>query len=108
MRIVCESFEDFLLNLELDHDQSLFENSIRVSVSKRDRTEVGEKVYLVCSVLLQTEQAEYLVEYGEFCGYDYFDDSTLVGTSRAESIKETLTSRAVARSWRIRPGILGM
>lgn len=109
MRVICECFEDFLENLQIDDDQNLFEDVIRVSISKRSVSEASKKVVTICSTLIQNNESEYLVEYAEDCGYDYSDGSDgPSGSDRANAIKKALEELATVRGWRIKPGILGV
>lgn len=108
MRVICASADEFIACLEMP-GETVFQNAIRVSINK---TPVGkdlikEDVYIAASAVMQSENAEYFLEYGKKCGTDYTDGGGEAdGTALAEAIKEKIRQAADQRGLRLLPGVL--
>lgn len=112
MRIVCNTVEELLEDLEKSDCTLLFQKSIRFSTTYRAmgnevepvRFQVGVQV----SAILETDQGgEYIIEAGEHCGIDYRDASReYKGTERAQSIRKRVEDFCRARGLVVRPGVI--
>lgn len=114
MRIVCETIEDFLENLESlgieDGADQLFHNEIRRSVSHRDKQETSRKVILqFTAVVCRHDGSEFLLDFGIDCGFDEFSPiEDLAGTVKEQQITNLVKGLDLVKSgiWTIKPGTI--
>lgn len=104
MIVECHSVEDFLANLH--QAESLFTGVIRVNIHRREIKELVFEVNLQASAVVNMEDGNYLLQYGEITGSDYEDgDQEAKGTERAEEIKREIREYAAVREWPVLPGV---
>lgn len=114
MRIVCETIEDFLENLESlgveEGADQLFHNEIRRSVSHRDKRETSRRVVLqFTAVVCRHDGSEFLLDFGEDCGFDELSEpKDLVGTKKEQTLTNLVRELSLVKSgvWSIKPGII--
>ena len=113
MRVVCNSIDEFLLDLETHNNGCLHQNAIRCSVSKnpvdgnkRDAVRFAVNIQF-SAIIMNGPEDQYLLEAGEDCGFDYKDTTQeYIGTEEADRLKSKLESVCKRRGWVIRPGII--
>ena len=109
MRVTCHSVEEFLECLQ---GAGVLEDTIRASTTRSP--EGSEKVPIVFSVVLHlstvvqsSDSAEYLLEAGMDCGFDYEDASQdSAGSVKAADLRIQVIEFANARGWKVLPGII--
>lgn len=113
MRNSCTTADDFLkcLAADLDDGCQVFRKRVHANINRRSEDEHGAKysVLLQVSTVVQGPDFEYILEFGQKCGYDYEDASgELEGTANAEKIREQIREFAVQRGLQVMPGILDL
>jgi len=113
MRIECRSLRDFLQNLELESDQSLFRNAVWVDVSRhhqngrssRDPDATSFLIMFQAAAIVQDSESQYLVCVGEDCGIDRMTaDGTKGASEAAESLLNRLSEFCQEKGFVMRPG----
>jgi len=108
MRVRCESFDDFVENLVHTKvvGQTLFEDCVRVSINSDQTNEASAVVFFHASAIIQSETHEYLLQYDEQCGIDYFDQEDAgmrEGSARASFLKQNIKDLDMGH---VLPGVL--
>lgn len=114
MRVQTLSMQDFIENLACAGPASVFGKVIYVDVSANPVDHVDKRkaskfrVVIQASTVIEVEDgAEYILQVGEDCGYDYHDASQeMVGTERALDLKKELQDWCRRNGLTVRPGIL--
>lgn len=112
MRVSCFTLEDFLENLETT--QAVFDDTVRFSIIRRPVDKEGRNAlkFLVvaqASVVVQCETAEYILELGLDCGFDYNDsDPETPGSDRAKEIRSAIEFKlkSMGKTWVLKPGVI--
>lgn len=109
MRITTSTVDEFVECL--DNAVSIFENTIRVSITRRPqeggRNAVKFDVVLQASALVTSPEGEYILEAGEECGIDYNDATQeKQGSSVASKQKQMIVEYAKTKNWKVLPGII--
>ncbi len=121
MRIICTNLDDFIENLEKEPSENILRKTVYVSrtvnpVDGTKLTAVKFSVNFQASAIVNLVEengndsyGQYLLEFGEDCGFDY-DDSTQEkkGSERCEDLRKRLECCCLSRGLHIRPGILDM
>ena len=113
MRNSCTTVDEFLecLTVELDSGCTAFRNRVHVNINRLAEDEHGTKfsVIIQASAVVQGEDFEYILEFGQKCGFDYADSSDeATGSANAEEIRKKISGVAQSRGLRIMPGILDL
>ena len=122
MRVICNSLDDFIENLEKEPSENIFRKTVYISrtVNPVDGNKLEAAkfsvnfqasaiVNLFEDDLAETQYGQYLLEFGEDCGFDYHDaDPETKGSKHCEDLKKRLECCCFSRGLRIRPGILDM
>ena len=111
MRVVCQTIDEFIDNLQ---DREVVFGTIWLSKvedplngkTKRDATSF--QIGIQASAVVQMgDGGQYLLEAGEFTGKDYKDASpTQEGTTGFEELKRKIEDVCHQRSWQIKPGLV--
>lgn len=112
MRVVVNTVEEFIQNLDVA--DKLFQNAIRISTIHKpyggaDRfTAVKFEVIIQISAIVVSDGVDFLLDFGEICGFDYTDaDPSNEGSERADKIRSEITDYSKTRGWKILPGMIG-
>jgi len=112
MQVVCETVGDFIEHIEDGKiwQSTIFINRTRKPVGGDKFNAVKWEVCLQASAVVQIdEESQLLLQYGEFCGYDYTDASAeSKATERADGLLGQLRCVCEDKGLKIKPGILGM
>jgi len=114
MRVVCETFEEFLLDVQthvgLEGEDSVLQKCIRVSVSHNDVGTGGVRksvVFQASAVMVLPNDGEYLLQVGVYCGDDYLDSTQeFHGTEKAESLRQQMVKFCTSHGLTVRPGLV--
>jgi hypothetical protein len=107
MLVTCKSVDDFLANLE--QADNLFEDAVRIDVTRRQLDEVRYAVVFQASCVVQTDDGgEYILQVGEECGVDYEDTTQdFGGTDSAADVRHRVTDFCKSRQFKVLPGTIG-
>lgn len=108
MRVTCQSFDEFMECLKsLGADESLYADSVRVSISYRDTQETSRIVtFQASAVVVRLDGGEYLLECGQTCGKDFLDrGGKHIGSEAAEEKKRQLAEYCGSK-WKVLPGVI--
>jgi len=119
MRVVCESFEDFLADVQFqikeNGPKAVADKTIRLSTTKHPVGEGEGKeavrlmVTMHCSAIIVSGEVGYLLEAGEECGIDYNDATQEKNGSKAMGVKvAALGDFCDSAGLVIRPGVIEM
>lgn len=113
MKVSCYTIEDFMVSLKtlIADGGGVFENAVRVSISRRPLNESKTKLSVVLQascVAQPVPEGEYLLEVGVECGTDY-DDATKdkTGTETAYEAKKLIEETIKEDGLRVLPGLIG-
>ncbi len=108
MNVVCNTVDEFLICLK--DEQNLFQNTVRVSITKKQIDEVRDSVIFQASAVVLAElESQYLLEVGCNCGKDYNDATgEMEGTKFAQSLKEKIQKYADRMDLKVLPGIISI
>ena len=107
MRIVCNTLDDFMANLE---GKEVFDKTIWVTFTRNRVTEaVYHTNFQASAIIVFVGGGEGLVEFGENTGPD-FDDATqkFEGTEKGKQLKMEIQSYCDSNGLQIKPGMLDM
>lgn len=105
MRVVCRSEDEAQAALASVKRAglSLFEDAIRISVSRTSYNEAVLSVnFLLTAVVQLAEGGEYLLEFGKDCGFDDLSTEQTAGTDESSRLVGTFSSLG----WGILPGVI--
>ena len=109
MRVLCNSIADFLTNLESFPAENVIEKTVWINRTE-DSPEAVKHINLHASaVIITSEDIEYILEGGEWCGKDYTDgEQEKEGSKRAEKLIDQIRVMCVEKGLIIKPGMLDM
>ena len=109
MRIICHGVDEFLRCL--DHESSIFQSAIRVSVFRRPKNGTQKDatkfdvVFQASAVVHADQNSEFLLEVGHDCGKDFEDSQpSHEGTEEANALRKQVKAYAEGRGWIVLPG----
>jgi len=107
MRVVVHSVEDFVENLEVYHIDRIVEKTIWMDQTRRRISEVKFIVNLQAMCVVDIQDGQFLLQYGEDCGADYEDSELeLKGTDSANEKRDRLEEWCKLRGLMTKPGVV--
>lgn len=107
MRVVVHSVGDFLNNLDRVLSSAIVEKTIWVDQTRRKVSEVKFSVNLQASCVIDIQDGQFLLQYGEDCGNDYEDSELeLKGTDLANEKRDRLEEWCKLRGLMVKPGVV--
>ena len=105
MRVVVQSVEDFLKNLDGVPPPMIVEKTIWVDRTRQRISETRYSVNLQASCVVDIKDGQFLLQYGEDCGIDYEDtEPETKGTESAGEKRKRLEEWCKLRGLVVRPG----
>jgi len=113
MRVNFNSVDDFILDLSREDRERVYQQAVRVQVSKnpidgnkRDAVKF-QVVFQASAVVATADGGEYIMEVGEDCGIDYRDASNeLIGSERADDLRRMVSEFCDHHGLTLRPGMI--
>jgi len=107
MRVVCQTIEAFVENLRIG---TPVEKTVWVDITAREVNEHKMVMNLQASAVVQLpDGGEFLLQYGEDCGYDFTDgEPEMEGTKAAKHRRGYLIEQCEDMGLMVRPGIVGI
>ena len=112
MKVICASVDDFLSNLSLAGDGNVFNSAVWIDVSSAptDKDGKGTRTRVViqaAAVVIMSDEREYLLVLGQFCGNDYHDSSQeFKGSLAAEESRKRIVLFCDSAGLTVRPGMV--
>ena len=115
MRVICETIDDFLYDIEtqikeMDRSDCVLQKAIRVSKTSRtfgNDTNIRMIGFRCSAVLDIPDGGQYLLEMGVECGKDYHThDKEFTGSEKADVLREQVQAFCNRTGLSIRPGLI--
>jgi len=105
VRVVCHTVEAFVENLRIG---TLVEKTVWIDVSSKQAAEHKIAWNLQASAVVRlADGGEFLLQYGEDCGYDYTDgEPELEGTQAVKHRRGYLVEQCEDMGLTVRPGLV--
>ena len=105
MRVVCETLDEFLTDLE---NEELVQKAIRVTItSHTDDDTVFDVNFQASAIVYLPDSGEYLIEVGVDCGKDFKDATqNYEGSDNAAELKQRVRDFCKGHSLSLRPGLI--